>query len=152
MKRLPKIFNTLFGIGFSPYAPGTIASGLTVLLWYFFIQVFSIYAFVIFVLLVTILSIYLINLHLIDHLSDDPSEIVIDEFIGQSLPLMFLSQNSELFEILFTFICFRIFDIYKIYPVNLGEKIKGALGVIADDVIAGIYTIIFLMIYRIIIF
>ena len=152
MKRLPKIFNTLFGIGFSPYAPGTIASGLTVLLWYFFIQVFSIYAFVIFVLLVTILSIYLINLHLIDHLSDDPSEIVIDEFIGQSLPLMFLSQNSELFEILFAFICFRIFDIYKIYPVNLGEKMKGAVGVIADDVIAGIYTIIFLMIYRIILY
>ena len=102
--------------------------------------------------MVTILSIYTINLHLADHSSDDPSEIVIDEFIGQSLPLMFLSQNSELFEILFTFICFRIFDIYKIYPVNLGEKMNGALGVIADDVIAGIYAIIFLMIYRILLF
>ena len=54
--------------------------------------------------------------------------------------------------ILFAFICFRIFDIYKIYPVNLGEKMKGAVGVIADDVIAGIYTIIFLMIYRIILY
>ena len=152
MKKLPKFFNTLFGIGFSPYAPGTIASGFTIFLWYFFIQLFSIYIFVIFILLVAILSIYSINLYLIDHSSDDPSEIVIDEFIGQSIPLMFLSQNSELFEILFAFICFRIFDIYKIYPVNLGEKIKGALGVIADDVIAGIYTIIFLMIYRIILY
>ena len=152
MKKFAKIFNTLFGIGFSPYAPGTIASAFTVLSWYFFIQFFSIYIFAIFVLLVTILSIYTINLHLADHSSDDPSEVVIDEFIGQSLPLMFLSQNSELFEILLTFICFRIFDIYKIYPVNLGEKMNGALGVIADDVIAGIYAIIFLMIYRILLF
>jgi len=152
MKGFAKIFNTLFGIGYLPYAPGTVASAFTVILWYFFIQFFSVYTFIIFVFLVTILSIYLINLHLIDQLSDDPSEIVIDEFIGQSLPLMFLSQNSELFEIFFAFICFRIFDIYKIYPVNLGEKMKRAVGVIADDVIAGIYAIIFLMIYRIILY
>ena len=152
MKKLPKIFNTLFGIGYSPYAPGTVASALTILSWYFFFQFFSIYIFVMLILFVTILSIYTINLHLVDHSSDDPSEIVVDEFIGQSLPLMFLNQNSELFEILFIFICFRIFDIYKIYPVNIGEKMKGALGVIADDVIAGIYTIIFLMIYRILLF
>ena len=152
MKKLPKIFNTLFGIGFSPYAPGTVASAFTIFIWYFFIQFFSIYIFVTFVLLVTILSIYSINLYLADHSSNDPSEIVIDEFIGQSLPLIFLNQNSELFEILFAFICFRIFDIYKIYPVNLGERMKGALGVLADDIIAGIYAIIFLMIYRIILY
>tara|TARA_Y100000741_G_scaffold365091_1_gene358989 strand:- start:348 stop:812 length:465 start_codon:yes stop_codon:yes gene_type:complete len=152
IKKLPKIFNTLFGIGFSPYAPGTVASAFTIFIWYFFIQFFSIYMFVTFVLLVTILSFYSINLYLADHSSDDPSEIVIDEFIGQSLPLIFLNQNSELFEILFAFICFRIFDIYKIYPVNLGERMKGALGVLADDIIAGIYTIIFLMIYRIILY
>ena len=150
MKTFIKIFNTLFGIGLSPYAPGTIASVFTIIVWYLFIQFFSVFTFIIFIFLVTILSIYLVNLYLSDHLSDDPSEVVIDEFIGQSLPLMFLSKNSELFEIFFVFICFRIFDIYKIYPVNLGEKMSGSVGVIADDVIAGIYTIIFLMIYRII--
>ena len=152
MKSLSKIFNTLFGIGFSPYAPGTIASAFTIILWYFFIQFFSIYLFITLILLVMILSIYFINLHLTDYSSDDPREIVIDEFIGQSLPLIFLNQNSELFEIFFAFICFRILDIYKIYPVNLGEKIKGSIGIIADDIIAGIYTIIFLMIYKIILY
>ena len=152
MKSLSKIFNTLFGIGFSPYAPGTIASAFTIILWYSFIQFFSIYLFITLILLVMILSIYFINLHLTDYSSDDPREIVIDEFIGQSLPLIFLNQNSELFEIFFAFICFRIFDIYKIYPVNLGEKIKGSIGIIADDIIAGIYTIIFLMIYKIILY
>ena len=149
MKNLSKIFNTLFGIGFSPYAPGTIASAFTIILWYFFIQFFSIYAFLILILLVMVLSIYLISIHLADHSSNDPREIVVDEFIGQSLPLIFLDQNSELFEIFFVFICFRIFDIYKIYPVNLGEKINGSIGIIADDIIAGVYTIIFLMIYKI---
>ena len=44
----------------------------------------------------------------------------------------------------------KMFDVFKIYPVNLGEKIKGSIGVIADDIIAGIYTIIALMAYRII--
>tara|TARA_B100000686_G_scaffold350773_1_gene447670 strand:+ start:774 stop:1232 length:459 start_codon:yes stop_codon:yes gene_type:complete len=152
MKRLSKIFNTLFGIGYLPYAPGTIASAITIILWYLFLQFFSIYAYLILILIIIILSIYMINSYLIDHPSDDPSEIVIDEFIGQSLPLMFLDQNSELFEIFFVFICFRIFDIYKIYPVNLGEKLNGSVGVIADDIIAGIYTIIFLMIYKIILY
>ena len=152
MKRFSKLFNTLFGIGYFPYAPGTVASAFTVILWYFFLQFFSIYTYIILILLAIILSIYLINLHLTDHSSDDPSEIVIDEFIGQSLPLMFLNQNSELFEIFFVFICFRIFDIYKIYPVNLVEKVKGSVGVIGDDIIAGVYTIIFLMIYRIVLY
>ena len=152
MKRFSKLFNTLFGIGYFPYAPGTVASAFTVILWYFFLQFFSIYTYIILILLAIILSIYLINLHLTDHSSDDPSEIVIDEFIGQSLPLMFLNQNSELFEIFFVFICFRIFDIYKIYPVNLVEKVKGSVGIIGDDIIAGVYTIIFLMIYRIVLY
>ena len=152
MKRFSKLFNTLFGIGYFPYAPGTVASAFTVILWYFSVQFFSIYAYIILILLAIILSIYLINLHLTDHSSDDPSEIVIDEFIGQSLPLMFLNQNSELFEIIFVFICFRIFDIYKIYPANLVEKVKGSVGVIGDDIIAGVYTIIFLMIYRIVLY
>tara|TARA_B100000700_G_scaffold311250_1_gene392842 strand:+ start:488 stop:952 length:465 start_codon:yes stop_codon:yes gene_type:complete len=152
MKRFSKLFNTLFGIGYFPYAPGTVASAFTIILWYFFLQFFSIYAYIILILFAIILSIYFINLHLTDHSSDDPNEIVIDEFVGQSLPLMFLNQNSELFEIIFVFICFRIFDIYKIYPANLVEKIKGSVGVIGDDIIAGVYTIIFLMIYRIVLY
>ena len=152
MKTLSKIVSTLFGIGFLPYAPGTIASALTVFFWYLFIQFFSVYTFIIFVLIIIIISINLVNLYLENHSSNDPSEVVIDEFIGQSLPLMFLSQNSELFEMIFAFVCFRIFDIYKIFPVNLAERIKGSYGIIIDDVIAGIYSIILLMIYRIIFF
>ena len=121
MRTFSKLFSTLLNLGFLPYAPGTIASAVTVVFWYMFIQFFSIYFFAIFVLIITILSIYLVNIYLEDLLSEDPREVVVDEFIGQSIPLMFLTHNTEIFEILFAFICFRIFDIYKIYPVNLGE-------------------------------
>ncbi len=127
MRTFSKLFSTLLNLGFLPYAPGTIASAVTVVFWYMFIQFFSIYFFAIFVLIITILSIYLVNIYLEDLLSEDPREVVVDEFIGQSIPLMFLTHNTEIFEILFAFICFRIFDIYKIYPVNLGEKMKGSI-------------------------
>ena len=150
MRIISKIFATLFGIGFIPFAPGSIASIVTIIFWYYFIQLFSIYLFIIFVSIIAVLSIYLVNIYLKDHFSNAPKEVVIDEFIGQSLPLMFLNQNSDMFEILFTFVCFRIFDIYKIYPVNLGEKMKKSVGIIADDIIAGVYSIIFLMVYKII--
>ena len=129
MKTLSKLFSTLFYVGFIPYAPGTIASAFTVVFWYIFINIFTTYVFFIFILLLTALSFYLVNIYTNDQSSSDPSDVVIDEFI-----------------------CFRIFDIYKIYPVNLGEKINGSVGVIADDIIAGIYTVIFLMIYKIIIY
>ena len=151
MKNLSKIFVTLFGVGFFPVASGTLASALTVVFWYFYIQFFTILSFLILILLISVLSYFLVKVYISDHMDDDPGEIVIDELIGQSLPLLFLDSNTDFFLILFVFICFRIFDIYKIYPVNLGEKINGSLGVIADDIIAGIYTIIFLMIYKIII-
>ncbi len=150
MKFISKLFVTLFGIGFIPLAPGTIASIFTVLVWYYFIKFFPIYIFVIVVISFIIISFLLINIYIEDHKSNDPKEVVIDEFIGQSLPLMFLNQNSDLYLILFTFVLFRIFDIFKIYPINVVEKFRNSLGVIADDIVAGIYVIIFVMLYQIV--
>tara|TARA_B100001029_G_C15040269_1_gene443100 strand:+ start:1080 stop:1538 length:459 start_codon:yes stop_codon:yes gene_type:complete len=150
MKFISKLFVTLFGIGFIPFAPGTIASIFTVLVWYYFIKFFPIYIFVIVVISFIVISFLLINIYIEDHKSNDPKEVVIDEFIGQSLPLMFLNQNSDLYLILFTFVLFRIFDIFKIYPINVVEKFRSSLGVIADDIVAGIYVIIFVMLYQII--
>ena len=80
---------------------------------------------------------------------EDPSEVIIDEFIGQSLPLIFLLQFN-IYEILLAFCTFRFFDIFKIYPVNKAENINGATGVIMDDVVAGIYSLMSIMIYKII--
>ena len=150
MNLFAKLFTTLFGLGFTPIAPGTIASAVTIVIWYIYIQILPPHSYAFVLIFIFILSIYLIDIYTKNHSSDDPKEVVIDEFIGQSLPLLFISHDSEFFEILLVFVTFRIFDIYKIYPVNLGEKIKGSFGVIADDLIAGLYTIILLMLYKII--
>ena len=76
--------------------------------------------------------------------------VIIDEFIGQFIALIFIP-NSVL-GLLLSFLLFRFFDITKLYPVNKAEKIPGAMGVLADDIVAGLMTagiIIFLNIFGI---
>ena len=143
---------TMFGIGHIKYAPGTMASFITCLIYYFLfsIDVNFYYFFLIFLII-------LIN-KLSHHFKEkDPKEIVIDEFFGQSIPfviVMFIytmphtetwTRNLE-FEVYYFFlffILFRFFDIYKTFPINIiDKKMKNGFGVMLDDIIAGVYTFI----------
>ena len=148
---LIKAFVTVFGIGYIRIAPGTFGSLFAILVWYISINYLNIYFFYIIIIIVFICSFKAINIYLRNENKDDPSEVVVDEFIGQSLPLIFLLQFN-VYEVLLAFSSFRLFDIFKIYPVNKVENIKGANGVIMDDVVAGIYSLIIIMIYKIILF
>ena len=103
------------------------------------------------IIIVFICSFKAINTYLENENKDDPSEVVVDEFIGQSLPLVFFLQFN-VYEVLLAFSSFRLFDILKIYPVNKVENIKGANGVIMDDIVAGIYSLIIVIIYKIILY
>ena len=148
---LSKTITTLFGAGYIKYAPGTIGSILTVLIWLLIYTAFGqIYFLGLFVIL-TLSSYYFIKEYLSVFNKKDPQEIIIDEFIGISIPLLFVSSYQSYFEILLVFVSFRIFDIFKIYPVNKAEMLDGPIGIILDDVIAGIYTLIILLIFQIII-
>ncbi len=151
MNFLIKTFVTGFGIGYIRIAPGTFGSLFAILVWYISINYVNIYFFYTIIVIVFICSFKAIQIYLRNGNKDDPSEVVIDEFIGQSLPLIFLLQFN-VYEILLAFSSFRLFDIFKIYPVNKVENIKGAAGVIMDDVVAGIYSLIIVMIYKIILF
>ena len=94
--------------------------------------------------------VFAISKYLISNESKDPKEVIIDEFIGQFIALIFIP-NSVL-GLLLSFLLFRFFDITKLYPVGKVEKIPGAIGVLADDVVAGLMTagiIIFLNIFGI---
>ena len=148
---------TMFGIGHIKYAPGTMASFITCLIYYFLfsIDVNFYYFFLIFLII------------LIDKLSHyfkekDPKEIVIDEFFGQSIPfviVMFIytmpptkswtsNLEFEAYYFFLFFILFRFFDIYKPFPINIvDKKMKNGLGVMLDDIIAGIYTSITILIF-----
>ena len=173
---------TMFGIGRIKYAPGTVASFFTCLIYYTFFYHYTYdpgyspdgiyflwnnYIYLIFIYLI----LFIYSIILIDKLSHhfkkrDPKEIVIDEFFGQSIPLFFyfliakfqwitkrgqvdydsFLENPELW-IFLSFILFRIFDIFKPYPINIiDKKVKNGLGVMLDDIIAGIYATIIVII------
>ena len=150
MKNFTKYFATLFGIGFIPLAPGTFGSLFAILIWYVFIDLFSIFYFIALFMTVLSVSFYLTDIYLDNYKKKDPSEVIVDEFLGQSIPLLFIV-NFNIYEVLIAFVTFRFFDIYKIYPINKIEDLKGSYGVILDDIVAGIYSLIILMLYKILI-
>ena len=153
---------TLFGVGYFKYAPGTAASFITCLIYFILtesafslgINKFYIVVFLFFVLFYSIIF--------IDKLSPvfkkkDPREIVIDEFVGQCIPLVSILfkpdgfipnccykgtiEEASVIWILLSFILFRFFDILKPFPINIvDKKMKNGVGVMLDDIIAGIYS------------
>ena len=147
MKSFSKYFVSIFGIGFIPYASGTLGSLFTIIIWYILLN-YNIYAFYILFIIIFITSFKITDVYLNKNSELDPPEVVIDEFIGQSIPLLFIFE-FDIYEILLAFSAFRFFDIYKIYPINKAEKMSGSYGIIMDDVIAGIYTLIVIMLYKI---
>ena len=134
----------MFGIGFLPI-PGTIGSLFTIVIYYLFNNYLNIIFFIFFIIFVFFYSFYFLNKTLNKSFSSsDPKEIVIDEFIGQSIPLLICGNNYIL--IILSFLLFRLFDITKPWPASYFDlKIKNATGVIMDDIIAGLYT--FFIIY-----
>ena len=150
MSTVVKYFVTIFGIGFFPAAPGTLGSIFAIFVWYLSISLLNIYFFYLVFILVFLIAFKSVEMYLNNECKkDDPSEVIIDEFIGQSIPLLFLI-DYNLYEVLLAFCAFRFFDITKIYPINRAEEMNGAKGVIVDDIIAGIYSLIIIMFFKII--
>ena len=111
------------------------------------------------VILIFFISLYSINIFIKDLDNKDPKEIVIDEFIGQSIPICLYEiahvetkETSQILTFYFImFILFRIFDIVKPYPVSYYDKnFKNSFGVIMDDVCAGLYVVAVLVLYMVI--
>ncbi|MDC3143818.1 phosphatidylglycerophosphatase A [Pelagibacteraceae bacterium] len=147
MFSLAKIFTTFFYLGYFPIAPGTIGSIVAIILWWSVLSANFLY-FLAFFLLYIIFSYIFTHIHLNEEKKDDPSEIICDEVIGQFIPLFIISSTNDIYLILIAFVSFRIFDIYKLYPANYAETMHGANGVIIDDVIAGIYALIIVFIFK----
>ena len=109
----------------------------------------NIFVFIVLFILLSILAIKFIEIYSKSIDKIDPSEIVIDEFLGIYLVIIFsynVDSFNEFTKILSIFILFRVFDILKPFPANwIDKNMKNAYGVILDDIIAGIYTIITLV-------
>ena len=151
----------MFGLGKIRFMPGTFGSLATVIILYYLFHVLNISSSIVFVGLIVIFvySFYAISEHIKGSDNKDPSEIIIDEFLGQSIPI-YLYEISHgttkdggeaiVYYSLF-FILFRYFDIMKPFPVNFFDKnFKNTFGVIMDDICAGFYVVLTLVGFMII--
>ena len=132
--------------------PGTFASFLSIVILFPIVEykIISIEIFLTIFIVFFLLSLFFINQFSSHTKSHDSKIIVIDEFLGIYLILLFYDQIKIInpyVTMMLIFILFRFFDILKIFPANIIDKrLKSAFGVILDDLIAGIYTIIILYI------
>ena len=140
-------------VGKIKYAPGTIASLITCLLFLLLINIFNISFVLLLTLIIFCYSHVAINNSFDNYHSDDPQEIVIDEVVGQMIPLLALPIYETLYLLpkiyycIAAFLLFRFFDIVKPYPINyVDNNVKGSFGIMLDDIIASVYSIIFLII------
>ena len=161
LKIINTAFVTMFGVGKLPKIPGSYASLITVIFLYILFHILLVPAdvFLFFLVAIFIISLFAVNLFVKDLTNKDPKEVVIDEFIGQSIPIcLYEIAHSEptsparvLTFYFIMFILFRIFDIAKPYPVSYYDKnFKNSFGVIMDDVCAGLYVVAILVFYMII--
>ncbi len=148
-KKINIFFLTFFYIGKIKYAPGTFASLTTCFLFLVFVNFLDFFTLFFLTLIIFLYSLLAINNSVESFDSDDPKEIVIDEFVGQMIPLLAIPVYETLFiapklyYCVACFLLFRLFDVWKPYPINyIDENTKGALGIMLDDIVAGVFTVI----------
>ena len=139
------LISTGFGVGKLPYAPGTWGSALAVILaWP--IQVYLGRGGLMVAILVVIpLGIWAANEAEKAIAKDDPGEIIVDEIAGQWITVLFLPPDLVLYFL--GFVVFRVFDIFKPWPVDHFDKHgAGGMGIMQDDIAAGLYGMLLLTI------
>ncbi len=160
LNKINFLFVTLFGIGKIKKIPGSVASLATILFLFFLFHIADVSANIVLYLIIIIffISLYAVNIFIKDLTNKDPKEVVIDEFIGQSIPICLYEiahdMPKDIDQILkfyfIMFVLFRIFDIFKPFPVNYYERnFKNSFGVIMDDVCAGLYVVSILVLYMV---
>ena len=134
--RLYRMIASVFYIGYLPVAPGTLGSLAALLLYYFICR--NTITMTAVILIATILG--FITAGKVEKMfgEKDPGEIIIDEFAGMLISLYRLPPTMGY--VIAGFLLFRFFDIVKPKPIHDLEKLKGSLGVMSDDIIAGVYA------------
>ena len=159
-KTINYLFVTCFGIGSFRFAPGTITSLVTTIFLYSLFHIVNLSSNIILLILflVFIYSFYAVSEYIRYNENKDPKEIVVDEFIGQSIPIYLYeishgTEKSADEAMIFYFICFvlfRFFDIAKPFPVSYFDKnFKNSFGVVMDDVCAGFYVVLSLICFMV---
>ncbi len=144
---LPVIIATGFGSGFSPVAPGTAGALLATLIWLalsHFLPFCTVWWIILASILVfTALGIWSAN-KLEPYWGEDPSRIVVDEMVGVWIPLLAVAEGVT-WQVWVAFGLFRLFDIFKPLGIRKMESLKGGVGVMMDDILSGIYSLIVIL-------
>ena len=160
IKTFNSLFVTMLGLGKIKFIPGTIGSLATVITLYVIFHILNVTSnFVLLgLVIIFIYSFPAVSSYIKDNKNKDPGEIIIDELIGQSIPIFAYeishgTEKSSDEAIIFYCVCFvlfRFFDIVKPFPVSFFDKnFKNSFGVIMDDVCAGLYVILSLICFMI---
>ena len=161
LNKINFLFVTLFGIGKIKKVPGSFASLATALFLFFLFHILNVSPNVVLFSLIVIflISFFAVNIFIKNLTNKDSKEVVIDEFIGQSIPICLYEiahnmpkETDQVLKFYFImFVLFRVFDIAKPFPVSYYDKnFKNSFGVIMDDICAGLYVVVVLILYMVI--
>lgn len=144
---LPTIIGTGFGSGFWPWGPGTAGALTGMLIWYalsFMLNSTLLFAVTLSCIVVfTIAGTWAVR-RLSPFWGSDPQKVVIDEMVGVWVPLLAVPA-SDIWLALSSFVLFRLFDILKPLGIRTLDRRKGAFYVMADDILAGVYSLIIIV-------
>ena len=151
----------MFGLGKVRFIPGTLGSLATTTFLFYLFHALNVSSNIILIgwTIIFVYSFYAVSTHIKNSKNKDPQEIIIDEFLGQSIPIYFYeishgttkeSDEAIVYYALF-FVLFRYFDIMKPFPVNFFDKnFKNSFGVIMDDICAGLYVVLTVVCFMIV--
>ena len=161
IKSFNSLFVTMFGLGKIKFIPGTFGSLATTIILFYLFHILNISSNIILIVLIIIFiySFFAVASHIKNSVNKDPGEIIIDEFLGQSIPIYLYeishgttkdSGEALIYYSIF-FILFRYFDIIKPFPVSFFDKnFKNSFGVIMDDICAGLYVVLTMVCFMIV--
>ena len=145
LDRLAVAIATVGGAGRAPFAPGTVASAVTIVV--LAVVPFTPTALMGFFVLVTFGGIWASQrAERTLAAGKDPGLIVVDEVAGMTLSVLLLPLTVPV--LLAAFVLFRVFDVLKPFPANVSQRLPGGVGVMADDLIAGVYALVILLVSR----
>ena len=161
IKTFDSLFVTMLGLGKIKFIPGTFGSLATTIVLYCLFHILNISPNMILIglMIIFVYSFYAVSNYIKNSENKDPSEIIIDEFLGQSIPIYLYeishgttkNAGEAIVYYLLFFILFRYFDIMKPFPVSFFDKnFKNSFGVIMDDICAGFYVVLTLVCFMII--
>ena len=162
MKKINVLISTFFGYGYLTKMPGTVASIVTIVFIYIAYEILdytSLKFSIVFFIILFCYSLYAVKDAETEFENKDPRQIVIDEVLGQSMPLillLYLNQTNQInitieFYYILSLLSFRFFDILKPFPVSyFDQNHKNYFGIIMDDIIAGLYSMIVIYLFSLV--